>query len=129
MPSWAEREPSEAETELLRLIYITYLTQRVWPQLPFLEAELEQRGVDDIEELVQGVPLGLLWPDPAQAGGIHPQQAMAITAYGLTFVPDARRDLMIFLGTLVWGVRRRRAFTPPPQGPDGLSVSIGELVS
>jgi hypothetical protein len=128
-PSWAERVPTSDETLVLETAYATFSENSVWPTFAHLEAQVFNRSNGlELTDLLTGMPLGLLWPDPAVGNNFPDGQAVAVTPYGLTFVSAAEADVALFFEVFRWALAARLAFTPPVDGSGEQLVPLSDLI-
>ena len=129
-PSWAEQDPSEAQRRLLSVLYEAFPVneQWSWPSYGYLEAVLRRDLQLDAAQLIESMPMGLLWPDPAFGTNATEEQEYAVTIFGLTFVPEAQPYLDLFVRIVAWGAERRAAFVPPPQGRSVFELPVDDFI-
>lgn len=128
-PEWAERQPSPEERRVLETAYETYNRNSVWPSFVSLEATVYTRfsGLD-LAAVLRDMPLGLLRPDPALGQHLPDEQELAVTLFGLTFLPAAADDVVLFFSIFLWAVRQRLDFQPPPTGSANLDIRVTRLI-
>src|ERR1700733_3443687 len=127
-PAGFERDPTAGERRVLELAYREYQAHGRWVSGPRLEGLLRNEADDELTNLLTNMPRGLLWPDPSVNPAIHEDQAIALTVFGLSFVPDARWELNVFVRVLKWAAETRYRWVPPIEGQRYQTVPVTEVL-
>jgi hypothetical protein len=118
---------SDAQLLALNATYGPFRGRAEWPQYAYVDKVVDRSGVE-IEEVLRGLPLGLMIPDPARPSFFpQPHDKLKLTIGGIALCEGSEPDLDLFIRALRFFVELEEGHEPPPSGGGSLRVASSEL--
>lgn len=118
------RQPefSSKQVRLLEVVYDGFSQTAAWPTTSYVDAVLDREHGLDFDDLLRGMPSGVVFADPSYTDHSH----VRVTAAGLRVVEAATDDLERFVALVRFAAERERSCRPSPDSAVEGSIASDE---
>jgi hypothetical protein len=113
---------SSEQVPLLEVVYDGFSQAATWPTTSYVDVVLDREHGLDFDEVVRGMPAGVVFADPGYTDGSH----VRVTVAGLRVVEAAAADLERFVTLVRFAAERERSCRPRPDRAGDSSIDSDE---